>query len=555
MIGKRSTQLGSLLAVAMLVAPLAADEPAEVRPDGRIAPILENLGDHHHAITTSVRQAQQFFDQGLRLAYGFNHAEAIRAFREAARLDPQCAMAYWGHALALGPNINAAMTPEAGEEAYAVLQKAIACQDHVTQQERDYIAALAARYSSNAEADRAALDAAYADAMRELSKKYPDDLDAATLFAEALMDVSPWDYWTRDGMPKYHAEEIVRTLERVIEANPNHPGALHYYIHAVEASKTPERALAAADRLGSVAPGAGHLVHMPAHIYIRVGRYAQASQANVLAIAADDDYITQCRSQGLYAVAYHPHNIHFLWAAATLEGRSEVAIQAANDLAGKVNREMLSDPMMGTLHLFYATPLFALVRFGHWDAIMESPQPDEELIFHRGVWHYARGVAQLRKGHLEAAARELDQIEKLSGQPELETLKIFEGNSLGSVLAIARHVLAGELAAAQGNTEEAVALLSTAVRLDDGLRYNEPHDWHHPPRHILGAVLLEAGRAAEAETVYWADLDRNRENGWALFGLWQSLIAQENTADAADAKRRFQKAWAAADVELTSSRF
>ena len=527
----------------------------EVNQQGRIAPVLAGLGDHHHPVTTKSKEAQQFFDQGLRLSYAFNHAEAIRAFRQAALLDPACAMAYWGHALALGPNINAAMSREAENEAVEVLQKALMLRPKVSQKERDYIDALAKRYSAREDADRSALDKAYADAMRELSKRYPDDFDAATLFAEALMDLTPWDYWKRDGKGHAGTMEIVATLESIISRNPNHPGALHFYIHTVEASKTPERGVEAADRLGKLMPGAGHLVHMPAHIYIRVGRYADSSRANELAIEADDRYITQCRVQGLYPLVYFPHNIHFLWASATLEGRSGTAIQAARQLHERIKEDKLEDPEFGALHLFHAAPLFALTRFGKWDEILSQPAPDKKLRFETGTWHYARGTALAAGRRFDKAATELDKLRGIAAEKILSEYRIFGLNSLGEVLAIAQSTLAGELAAARGNFDEALGHLETAVRLDDGLIYNEPHDWHYPPRQSLGAVLIVADRAAEAETVYWEDLRRNAENGWSLFGLTKALEAQGKSEEAAAMHQRFEKAWAAADVKLTASRF
>ena len=460
-------------------------------------------------------------------------------------------MAYWGHALALGPNINAPMAADDELIARDLVAKAKSLAK--TDKERDFIAALAIRYPGDA-AGRGEADRAYADAMRKLSKAYPDDLDAAVLFAEALMDLRPWDYWSPDGVATEFTPEILATLESVMERNIDHPGALHFYIHATEASTTPERALKAADHLRDLAPGAGHLVHMPAHTYIRTGRYADASLANIKAIAADDDYITQCRSQGIYPLAYHPHNIHFLWAAATMEGRSQVAIEAAEKLAAKVPLEMMNDPEMAMLHSFHATPWYALVRFGRFDEVLAKPLPDKKLVFETGVAHYTRGVALAAKGKHAEAEAELAGVSAAAEDESIKDLRVFGINTLTSILKVAEATLKGELAARRGDRDRAMVLLQKAILLEDGLLYTEPPDWHYPVRQTLGAVLLEAGRPEEATTVYWDDLRRHPKNGWSLYGLWQAMKA---TGDyrADEIRARFDEAFKAADVELTASRF
>lgn len=529
----------------------AADAEAMV-VQGQIAPRLQGLGDHHHPITTGSPRAQIFFDQGLKLAYGFNHAEAERSFREAVRLDPECAMCYWGQALVLGPNINMPMPPEAEPKAHGLIQKAIGLKPNVSEKERAYIEALAKRYSGEEKPDRQALDRAYAEAMRELHRRYPDDSDAATLYAEALMDLRPWNYWTRDGRPYPETLEIVSTLESVLERNPDHPGAIHYYIHAVEASN-PDLAESPADRLSKLMPGAGHMVHMPSHIYVRVGRYADASASNERAIQADEDYITQCRAQGIYPLAYYPHNIHFLWMSSTLEGRSRVAIRAARKVAAKLTPEKVRE--MPLLNTFAVVPLYAYIRFGRWGEILDEPRPPADTLFWTGIWHYARGLALVNTGRADEAAKELDRLRALAAEESLEKLALLSPNRGASVIRIAAEVLAGELAAEQGDFEKAIAHLQRGVLLEDGLVYSEPPDWPIPVRQSLGAVLLEAGRAAEAETVYWEDLKRNRENGWSLFGLVQSLRAQGKQDEAARVEERFGKAWAQADITLAASRF
>jgi hypothetical protein len=520
---------------------------------GQIAPRLQNLGNHKFSVTTNSTRAQLFINQGLMLAYGFNHAEAERSFREAARLDPSCAMTYWGMALVLGPNINMAMPPEAEPQAYKLIQQAIALKKNASEKEQAYIDALAVRYSGEGKPDRSALDQAYAKAMRDLYNRYPNDLDAATLYAEAVMDLRPWNYWTRDMQPYPETEEVMRVLESVLESNPNHPGAIHLYIHTVELAR-PELAETGAERLWNLAPGAGHLVHMPSHIFRRIGRYDDASRSNQDAIAADEDYITQCRAQGVYPLAYYPHNIHFLWDSATMEGRSRVAIEAARKSAASIPADAWRE--IPLLHQFLVAPLFAYTRFGQWKTILDEPKPPEESLFWTAVWHYARGLAFTATGKLNAADRELDQLRSIAAQKSIEDYRVtFSRNGARQILAIAEEVLAGELAAKNGDFDQAIARLHRGVLLEDNLIYNEPPDWHVPVRQSLGAVLLAAGRPYEAESIYWQDLSRNRENGWSLFGLMQSLRAQGKTEQAAMVEERFRKAWSGADVALSASRF
>ncbi len=529
------------------------DDVQSIAVPGQIAPRLQNLGDHQFPVTTRSVRAQLFINQGMMLTYGFNHREAGRSFQEAARLDPDCAMAYWGMALVLGTNINLAMPPEAEPQAYAMIQNAIALKKGATEREQAYIDALATRYSAEAKPDRAALDKFYSDAMRQLSERYPDDLDAATLYAESLMNLSPWNYWTRDMQPYPKTKQIRSELESVLARNPNHPGAIHLYIHLVEYAR-PELAEAGAERLWKLAPGAGHLVHMPSHIFRRLGRYADASKSNQDAIAADEDYIVQCRAQGVYPLAYYPHNIHFLWDSATMEGRSRTAIEAARKSASSIPEGAWREVPL--LHQFLVAPLFSYVRFGEWDLILSEPRPPEDSAFWTGVWHYARGLAFTAAGKLEAADAELGNLQRIAAQKSLDGFRVtFSRNGAKAILDIAAEVLAGEISARRGNYVEAIARLHRAVLLEDNLIYNEPPDWHIPVRQSLGAVLLETGRAAEAEAIYWQDLSRNRENGWSLYGLLQSLEAQGKKEQAAAIEKRFHKAWRQADVSLTASRF
>jgi len=520
--------------------------PAETRP-----PLLSGLGTHHHAITTSSPEAQAYFDQGLRLAYAFNHDEAIRAFREAARLDPGCAMAWWGIAVAAGPNYNMPIDDERDRLARDAVEKAVALAPRASQGERDYVDALAKRYARPSGPDRKQLDRDYADAMREVARKHPADLDAATLFAESLMVLRPWDLWTLDGTPQPGTEEIVQTLERVLATNPNHPGANHYYIHAVEASADPGRAIASAERLETLVPAAGHLVHMPSHAYMRVGRYADAAEANRRAIAADERYFGQKKPDGVYPLMYYPHNIHFLWAAASMEGRSGDAIAAARKLSTHMSPAALR--AMPMLELYAPTPVLALARFGKWDEVLAAPRPSEEFVVVSGMWHYARGLALAATGKLDAAEREQAEVARLAAAVPADRI-IGDNQPAKRHLELAATELAGDIAARRGRTDDAVQQLEAAVRLEDGLPYTEPPPWWRPARQVLGAVLLRSGRAPEAESVYREDLRRNPENGWSLFGLSRSL-RDRDPQESARAEARFRKAWARADVELESSRF
>jgi tetratricopeptide (TPR) repeat protein len=529
--------------------PADYDQPAA--PGKPIAPRLQNLGVHTFPVSTKVERAQAFINQGVNLAFGFNHAEAGRAFAEAARLDPNLAMAYWGQALVLGPNINAPMAPEEEPKALELVRKALALTSKVSPRERAYIDALATRYTGKAE-DRAANDKAFAQAMRALVATYPEDLDARTIYAESLMDVRPWNYWTRDGQPYVETKEIVTSLEYVLAKNKNHPGALHYWVHLWEATDTPERAEAEADRLLPLMPGAGHMVHMPAHIYQRVGRHADVVKSNLLAAKADEDYITQCRAQGIYPLAYYPHNLHFIWMGATALGQSQLALESARKLAGAIPRGALGDAPI--LQGFLVVPYWAMVRFGQWDAILADKGPQHDTPFTRGVWRYARAMALTAKNQIEAAETELAELRTVLSDPALDGQVTFSANSGEAILRIAPEVIAGEIAAKRKDWDKATLHFDRAIRYEDALIYQEPPDWHAPVRQNLGAVLLEAGRADEAEIVFWEDLKRNPEHGWSLFGLMQALKAQGKTEDAARVEERFRKAWKDADIRLTTAR-
>ncbi|HXG19075.1 MAG TPA: tetratricopeptide repeat protein [Methylomirabilota bacterium] len=514
-------------------------------------PLFDDLGAHSHAITTTSPLAQKYFDQGLRLVYGFNHDEAKKAFEEAARLDPNCAMAYWGIALTLGPNYNLPVDTERDRAAYEAIQKALALAPQVSKQEQAYINAIARRHSADPNADRRALDRTYADAMREVAKQYPDDLDAATLFAESLMNLWPWKLWTLDGQPQQDTPEIIAVLESVLKRNPDHPGAIHYYIHAVEPSPNPERALPYAKRLGALVPGAGHLVHMPSHIYIRVGLYKEAVDSNARAAAVDAQYIAKHNIQGVYRMMYYPHNIHFQWAALMMEGRGKEALRTARDLVAKTPAAMIQE--MPPLECFSPSVLYTFARFGKWDEALKEPPPPQALQFTTAIWHYVRGLALTAKGRLKEAANEQAMVASAAEATPPDKM-LGDNTPAKTLLQIASHTLEGEIALKKGQSDAAIPHLETAVQLQDGLPYTEPPPWYYPVRQTLGAALLKAGRAAEAEAVYHEDLKRNPDNGWSLFGLAQSLKAQKKAQEAGDTEKRFQKAWARADVKLTASR-
>jgi tetratricopeptide (TPR) repeat protein len=514
--------------------------------------LLERLGSQQHAITTRVPLAQRYFDQGLILSFGFNHEAAVDSFEAAAALDPDCAMCFWGIALALGPNINAPMGPDAGRRAYAAAQSALERAPAASAKERAYIEALATRYAAEPPDDRSSLDRAYAGAMRELRRAHPDDVDAAVLLAEALMDLYPWDYWTSEGKPREHTDEILELLEWSMQRQPEHVGANHYYIHAVE-EFFPERGVVAADRLGDIAPDAGHLVHMPSHIYWRVGRYADALDINQRASAADEAFFSWCRAGPFYRAAYYPHNLHFLWAAAAAEGRSEIALTAARKLQAATVEPMQE---FAFLEEFQSIPILTLARFGRWDAVLGEPKPDEARRYLVGIWHYARGLARVRRGEPAEAAIELAALRGVVAEPATQSLILAGGTSSATqLLEIGVAHLEGELAAERGETDVALAALERAVALQETLVYMEPPPWYFPTRQALGAVLLEAGRAPEAEAVYRADLKQYPSNGWSLYGLEASLRAQGRSDDAAIVERGFAAAWARADVKLEASRF
>ena len=520
------------------------------------APLFDGMGDHTHPITTNNKYVQRYFDQGLTIDFAFNHAESARSFRAGQTLDPNCAMCFWGEALALGPNINVTsngsviMADQERLAAYEAIQKALSLKNKVSEKERDFIDALATRYNGDTASPRGPLDLAYAEAMRELSNKYPEDDDAASLFAESLMNTMPWDYWIDADSPKPLTVEAIEILEKVMARNPRHPMALHLYIHAVESSSQPERAEAAADILLDLVPGAGHLVHMPSHIYWRVGRYADASESNIMAAAVDEAYIAACNAQGFYPAAYYPHNIHFLWASSSMEGRSEIAIEAGEKVAKNVRLEMI-DQFPG-VEFFKTVPMLSLVQFGLWDRVLELDPPAERLEYANAIWHYARSVAYSNKGNIESAQKERQMIESLKDTNDVLHLdSIYYPASM--LLEIADSLALGEIAISNNDYQSAIQYFANAVSVQDALPYTEPPFWYYPTRLSLGKAYLLSDQADEAEAVFKENLKRYPRNGWALYGLIQALETQNK--DSSMVQEQFDIIWQNADVELTSSRF
>jgi tetratricopeptide (TPR) repeat protein len=521
------------------------------------ATLIPGLGSYRYAITTSNPEAQRWFDQALMLTFGFNHDAAERSYLKAAELDPACAMCWWGAALVVGPHVNAAMDPADNAKAWQRAQRALQLAPRATPREQAFIRALAARYAENPPADRRPLDEAYARATAKLVQELPDDLDAKVFHAEAMMDLQPWDYYDENLRPKGHTAEVVSVLEQVLAKNPDHAGALHLYVHAVEASAQPERGVAAADRLRTLIPGSGHLVHMPAHIYARVGRWHDAVLANQAAITADEKYLDMCRGnyRGVYPLGYVPHNPHFLWFAASMAGSSKTAQDAARVTAEKVNLpELMREPGFAGLQHYWMTPWFDDVRFGRWDRIRSQPNPAPDLPYVTAIWNYAHALAAVRQGRVEDAAKHHAALAKIAADPMLDTLMVWDRYPLTHATQIAERSAYAEIAAARGDRDAAIAALREAVRIEDRIPYDEPPGWHQPVRHTLGAALLDAGRATEAEAVYREELRRNPSNGWSLKGLALSLERQGKREDATAATRDFDAAWQHADVKLAASR-
>lgn len=505
---------------------------------------MSGMGTHHHPVSTTNAEAQKFFEQGLSFVFAFNHNEAIRSFKRAAELDPQLAMAHWGVALALGPNINSDVDPEREKAAYEAVQISVSLAAKASENERAYIAALARRYSIDPKADLKQLAVDYKNAMGEVVRRYPDDLDAATLYAESAMNLRPWKFWTADGKPAEGTEEIVATLESVLRRDPNHIGAIHYYIHAVEASPTPERALAYAPKLPTLIPAAGHLVHMPAHIYARTGDYEAAALSNKDAARADEVYMKAHGSGGLYPAMYYSHNLHFLAIAASMSGRYADARRATEQLDAHLAPHLKAMPMLEGFAI--VSPL-VLVRFNRWNDIEKLPAPDKSLAGLTAVWHFSRGMAFNATGRAQEANAEL--VALIAAQKLVPAEATFSLNSASLVLQIAQKVLQARLVE-PSDRKQAIALLRSAVELEDSMAYDEPQAWFMPVREALGVALMRSGDYAGAEQVFRVDLERNRRNGRSLFGLMEALKAQQKKHEAALVKLQFDAAWKNADTKL-----
>jgi tetratricopeptide (TPR) repeat protein len=532
--------------VALMATAAVAHDPivsAKAEQPGvqHAVPLYDNLGDLSYPITTQNPMAQRYFDQGLRLTYAFNHAEALRAYREAQRLDPSCAACYWGEAFVLGPNINASMDDTANNPAVVAIKKAQALATQASEREQALIAALAKRYSDDPKADRAALNQAYADAMAAAWQRFPDDQDMGIFYVDSVMNVSPWDYWEADGQtPKGNIGDAIQAAETILAANPNHPGAIHLYIHLTEASKTPERAEPYANRLASLMPGAGHLVHMPSHTYYRVGRYEDSAQTNKVAVQVDETYLTNANSDNIYRFGYYPHNIHFVLASAQMAGDGPTTMAYAERLDGKIPDAIAEQ--VGWVQAIRTAPYFAHAQFSSPETILALPDPGDKFPLIKAMWHYARGVALAAQNEVETAKSEAAQIAELNQKSDFSYLLAWAVPA-PDLLDLARHVVEGRIAQSQGNLEQAIKEFEIAVTIQDSLAYMEPPYWYYPVRQTLGAALVQVGRAKEAETIFEQALENTPKNGWALYGLMEAQRAQGKQDEAQATNKRLQQAW------------
>jgi tetratricopeptide (TPR) repeat protein len=536
----------ALLVVLLSGIAFAQQHPAHNQP--KPAALMSGLGDLHHPVSTKNPEAQNFFDQGLRLIFAFNHDEAARSFGRAADLDPKLAIAYWGVAEAVGPNYNDPASEDRFKQAHEAIQKAVDLSANASPSEQAYIQAMAKRFPADPKSDLKRAAENYRDAMREVASKYPDDLDAATLFAESGMNLHPWGLWNLDGSPREGTEQVVSTLESVIKRDPNHMGAVHYYIHAVEASASPQRALAGANRLASMAPAAGHLVHMPAHIYIRTGDYEAAIQTNEKAAAADRAYMQSSGAQGIYPAMYYSHNLHFIAEAASMNGNYAEAKKAADMLAAHVGPHVKDMP---PLEAFMTVPMAVNVRFQRWNEILNTPQPNADMKVTTTYWHFARGMALAGSGKTGDAEAEYKTLEGVRDATAADAIFAMPfNNKTKDILTIATDVLGAKIALAKKDNANAIGMLRHAVEIQDKLNYGEPPDWFSPVRESLGAALLMNGDAAGGEKVFRADLDRNPRNPRSLFGLQQALKSQGRNYDAGFVQKEFDSAWKGGSAPL-----
>ncbi len=521
---------------------------------GKTAPLFSELEGIHFPISTKNKKAQQYFDQGLMLSFGFNHAEAARSFYEAARQDSACAMCWWGFAYVLGPNYNAGMEKDNFQRAYDAVQKAGSLAANCTQKEKDLIEALTLRYSNDTTLTRSLLDSSYAAGMRKVYKKYPADATIASLFAESLMDLHPWNLWNKDGSIQPWTPEIMTVLEKSLQLEPRHAGANHFYIHATEMSSHAETGAASADLLRDLVPGSGHLVHMPSHTYIRIGRYHDGVIANEKAVLVDSLYTEACHAQGVYPLAYYPHNYHFLSACAALCGESKIAMEGAWATANHAHKKLLRDPAWATLQHYYSIPWYVEVKLGLWNDILNARPPEKDLKYPSVVWHYANGMARLSQNNIPEAKKHLAEMKAIMTDTTIKDLTIWGINSVFDLCIIASSTLEAEVFAKEKNFPAAISLLREAVAKEDALNYNEPPDWFFSVRHHLGAVLVEAGKLKDAIQVYEEDLKIYPENGWALRGLMNAFEKLGDKTNYDKTKRRFEQAWKNADIKISSSR-
>ncbi len=520
-----------------------------------VAPIIDGLDVLKFPVTTKSTLAQKYVNQGLVLAYGFNHAEAARSFYYATKLDPDCAMAFWGYAYVLGPNYNAGMEPDNYERAYEAVQKAVELSVQTTEKEKALINALSKRYSKAATDDRTPLDMAYSKAMQDVYTNFSNDADVCAMYAESIMNLHPWDLWDKKGNTKEWTPEIISLLGQALKINPNHPGAHHFYIHAVESSFSPEKGLASAKAFDNgLVPGAGHLVHMPSHIYIRTGDYHKGTIANINAVLVDSTYVAACNAQGAYPLAYFPHNYHFMAATATLEGNSKWAIEAANKVAEHSNTQLMKEPGWGTIQHYYTIPYYVYAKFGKWQEILEMKNNDSTLKYPEAIRHYARGMAFLGTKKMSKAKEELKLLEKYAEDESLKEITIWDINSVDVLLQIAKKVLTAEILAEEKKYDESIKLLKEAIVIEDNLNYNEPPDWFFSVRHHLGAIQIAAKKYNDAVATYYEDLARLPKNGWALHGLqsaYEKLNANEKAVETA---KLLESVWSTADITLSASK-
>jgi tetratricopeptide (TPR) repeat protein len=522
--------------------------------DDKTAPLFTDLTNgFHYPITTRSAKAQQYFNQGMVLAMNFNHAEAARSFRQAALEDPGCAMALWGSAYVLGPNYNAGMEPEVYDIATKLIQDAKPLFSIITPKEKDLIEAMTMRYPPNPSQELTPESQDYADAMEKLAVKYPEDLTLAGLYAESLMDLHPWDLWQKNGNPQPWTPQVIKIIKDILAKDDNNAVAHHLYIHAVEASQTPELGLVSARKLPTIFPEAGHLVHMPSHIYIRSGHYHEGTLANKDAIIVDSVYVSACHAAGAYPLAYFPHNYHFLAATAAFEGDGFTAIDAAKKMVDALDTDLMKEPGWGTIQHYYSIPWYVQVKFARWDDILKEARPDEELKYPLAIWHYARGMAYSAKNNLDKAQLELVALKNLALDESIKDLSIWDINSCLDLVKIAELVLEGDMLFRKGEYGQSTQLLAAAVEMEDALNYNEPPDWFFSVRHHLGNVLLSAKKYEAAETLYRKDLELFPETGFALNGLYESLLKQDKRDQAEEIQKRFEKAWQWADSALEGS--